>query len=104
MNPPQGVDMQLIREAIARRAQGGAPAAGGVAPAASQVTAPTGPLPTGGANTPTTPAPQPPPLPAPQAAQVGKTVKVAQAATGPNFDDGTKQIAKTLVAKLIQYL
>jgi len=45
------IDMDVIREALARRMQGGTPAGGGM-PATDQMTAPMGSTPMGGMNTP----------------------------------------------------
>ena len=102
------IDMTAIREALARRGMGGAPAGGGTTPMSGQVSAPAGSTPTGGPNVPTPPAPTSPapagaPNVAPRAA-AAPMAKAAQAAQGPNFDDETKLIAKTLVTKLIKYL
>lgn len=103
MNP--GVNMDLIREAITRRAQGG-----GGTPAVQQVTQPQAPLPTGGANVPTQT-----PQPAPQATQnvtpgqQGAPVSpegnvVGKLKQGAQFDDETKGVAKQLLSKLISVL
>lgn len=107
MNPPQGIDMSAIQEAIARRAQGG-----GGTPAVQQMSAPQAPLPSGGANIPVpTQAPQVPqgvqqnvtpsgqgsPV-SPEGAVVGKLKQ------GASFDDETKAVAKQLVSKLIGVL
>ncbi len=100
---PQGIDMNLIREAIARRSQGGAPA-----PPVQQMSQPQGQLPTGGAPTPqpnqappvqpsqqnVTPGNQGAPV-SPEGAVVGKLKQ------GASFDDETRQIAKSLISKLI---
>ena len=100
--------MTAIREALARRGMGGAPAGGGTTPMSGQVSAPAGSTPTGGPNVPTPPAPTSPapagaPNVAPRAA-AAPMAKAAQAAQGPNFDGETKMIAKALVTKLIKYL
>ena len=104
---PAGIDMSLIHEALARRAQGGALSGGNVTPAGGQVSAPGAAIPTGGPNTPTTPPPQAPSTPQPNAQvgrQVGTAVKSAQAVNGPNFDDETRRISKALISNLIKYL
>ncbi len=95
--PPANIDMDAIREAIARRQKGGA------APALGQVTSPGGPLPTGGPNTPTVPVAQPPaqvgaPAPAPTPAPKAGMKQVT------NFDDETRGLAKTLISKLMNVL
>lgn len=91
--PPQNIDMSAIREAMARRAGGGS------MPAAAQMSAPAGPMPTGGMPTPTpgTRAPMPqgqnltPRQGQPQAPMAG-------------VDNETRQMSKALVKKLLQYL
>ena len=104
------IDMTAIREALARRGMGGAPAGGGTTPMSGQLSAPAGSTPTGGPNVPTPPAPTSPTPPpaggsnvAPRTA-AAPMAKAAQAAQGPNFDGETKMIAKALVTKLIKYL
>jgi hypothetical protein len=106
---PQPTDMSLIKAAMDRRGMSGG--GGGADPMAAQVTAPTGPTPTGGPNTPTTPPPAAPPAPAPGGGQAMPTraaaapmARAAQAAQSPSFDDQTKTIAKALVTKLLQYI
>lgn len=99
--------MSAIREAIARRAQSGA----GTPPTA-QMTTPQASLPTQGANVPqpnqaptvpqsvqqnVTPGNQGAPV-SPEGAVVGKLKQ------GANFDPETRDIAKSLVAKLIAAL
>lgn len=98
---PQGIDMELIREALNRRS--GA--------AATMMTPPSGQLPTGGVNVPQ-PAQAPPVQPtqrnvtpgqqgapvSPEGAVVGKLKQGAQ------FDDETRATAKALVSKLIGVL
>jgi len=95
------IDMQAIREAVARRQGGGA------SPIMSQVTAPGAALPTGGPNTPTMPIPASPPIPqapqgpiAPQTPQAGQP-QLKQVA---NFDDETRGLAKALINKLMGVL
>ena len=102
---PQGVDMQLIQEAIARRAQGGS------TPPVQQMSQPQGQLPTGGQ-----PMPQPnqaPPVqptatnvtPGNQGAPVSPEGNVVgKLKQGASFDDETKSVAKALVSKLIGVL
>lgn len=106
MNPPQGIDMSAIKEAIQRRMQGGAGT-----PATQQMSAPQAPLPTGGANVPQ-------PSQAPQIPQVQQNVTpgnqgapvspegsvVGKLKQGAAFDDETKAVAKQLVSKLIGVL
>lgn len=104
--PPQGIDMSLIQEAMARRSSGSL-SGGGSIPASSQVSAPGGVTPTGGPNTPTTPPPQAPQAPQPNAQvgkQVGGAIKTAQTVNGPAFDDETRRISKVLISSLIKYL
>ena len=102
MQPPQGISMEIIQEAIARRAQGGS------TPPVQQMSQPQGQLPTGGQ-----PMPQPnqPPPVQPTATNVlpGSPVSkegnvVGQLKQGATFDDETKKAAKALVAKLIGVL
>lgn len=112
--PPAGIDMSLIREALARRAQGGL-AGGGVPPAVAQQAQPAGATPTGGPNVPgAPPAAAPTPtqaqipgqtrqLPASSATPPQQAAKAAGAATGfPDLE--TRDMAKTLLAKLVQFL
>lgn len=102
--------MDVIREAIQRRAQGG-----GGTPAVAQQTTPQGTLPTGGFNTPTTP-PAPPQgetrlgnAPASPPGGQGNPVSpegnvVGKLKQGAQFDDETKVVAKQLLSKLIGVL
>lgn len=93
------IDMSAIREALMRRLQGGSSM-----PAASQMSSPEAPLPTGGANTPTVPAPtaeMPGSNMMPAAQDLAKSSQVAQ---GPAFDQETREASKVLLKKLIQYL
>ena len=102
---PQGVDMNLIREALARRQNGGG------TPALQQLTQPQASLPTGGANV---PQPQQPPAPQPTqqnvtSGQQGSPVSpegnvVGKLKQGAQFDDETKIVAKQLLSKLIGVL
>ncbi len=105
MQPPNGISMQLIQEAINRRAQGG----GGTPPTA-QMSVPQGQLPTGGA-----PMPTPNQAPAtPQNVQQNVTPQsspvspegqvVGKLKQGASFDDETKAVAKQLLSKLIGVL
>jgi hypothetical protein len=103
------IDIQAIRDAIARRQGGGA------SPVISQMSGPGAQLPTGGSNVPV-PSPQPapptpslptgslPPAQAPQGAQgatAGQPSKLKQVG---NFDDETKALAKQLITKLMATL
>lgn len=90
--PPQNIDMSVIREAMQRRA------AGGGMPAAAQMTAPSGPMPTGGMPTPT-PGTR---MPMPQGQNL--TPRQGQPQVPMAVDDETRQMSKALVKKLIQYL
>ncbi|MEM3077626.1 MAG: hypothetical protein QXW38_08435 [Candidatus Nitrosotenuis sp.] len=105
---PQGIDIDLIREALQRRAAAGVPRPNAGLPALGQVSAPGQPLPTGGPNTPTTTPPQVPTLGAPTVnvppRQTAGLRGVGQAATSPAFDEETRGIAKALVRKLLQYI
>lgn len=106
MQPPANIDLSAIREAIARRSQGGAGA-----PPVQQMSQPQGQLPTGGAPTPqpnqappvqpsqtnVTPGQQGSPV-SPEGAVVGKLKQ------GASFDDETKVVAKQLLNKLIGVL
>lgn len=109
---PPAVNMDAIREALARRAGGGA-----AIPAAAQISGAMGRLPTGGAST---PIPQPPTAPAqpqqgamPQQVRSGaggggggnatnQALQAGQISQGPQFDDETKNLAKSLVQRLIK--
>lgn len=105
MNPPSGIDMSLIQEALARRA---GPQGGTGMPMQQQVTpgapvqqtpqvAPTGPL-----QQPQAPQGQMPQQGQPQPAQGGQA---GQGQRQPaNFDDDTKATAKALVARLLKVL
>lgn len=107
MQPPNGIDMQSIQEAIMRRSQGG-----GGTPPTQQMSVPQGQLPTGGAA-----MPQPgmaPPIPqgvqqnvAPggQGSPVSpEGAAVAKAKSGMTLDDDGKGIAKQLINKLMQVM
>ena len=95
-----GIDMNAIKEAIARR-QGG-----GSTPALSTQGAPAGATPTGGPSTPTVQAPVvPTPTsgglpPAPTAQPTPQGTKPAPKQPN-NFDDETKTLAKALITKLL---
>lgn len=111
--PPQGVDMNLIREALMRRMGGGGGAP--VPPAIQQVAQPGAALPTGGPNV---PSPQPAPMPSPNlgqspvqtspspAGQASPTQVAAKAAgQAQGFPDPeTRDMAKALLGKLVQFL
>lgn len=103
---PTGIDMSAIQEALKRRMQGGL--GGGGTPAIDQQSAPMGPTPTGGPNTPQEqpPAPGGPPaggggLPVPAAQDAAKTASVA---TSANFDGDTRVSAVNLIKSLLKYL
>lgn len=104
------IDMQLIREAMMRRA------AGGGVPVQAQMTPPTGTTPMGGPNTPSA---QPMPVPMPGAPSstnltprssgqpnIPSAAGAAQAAgkPKPQFDDETKMAGKVLMKKLLDVL
>ncbi len=105
---PPGIDMSLIREAMARRASGD------VRPPTGQVTLPGGVTPGGGPNTPvsgvpaTTPStPMTPPAatPARTDQNVLSGLQAGQAVKGnPNVDDETKNVAKVLIKKLMDLM
>ena len=102
MQPPQGISMEIIQEAIARRAQGGS------TPPVQQMSQPQGQLPTGG-------SPMPQPQQAPQVPQTQQNVTagnagapvssegaaVAKAKSGMQLDPDGKNIAKQLINKLM---
>lgn len=114
MQPPAGIDVSLIREALARRAAGGL-GGGTTLPVVQQVSVPGGALPTGGPNVSVPqPAPQPPAqpnqlpaqnrqMPASSATPAQSAANVAQLAQGMP-DDETRKIAKALLGKLVQFL
>lgn len=93
--------MNLIREAMARRAQGGVPAGGTAPPAAQQVAlTPGSPMPQ-----PQMPVPAGPVLQVPPQQQVPQQPQPQQGAPkpqGPNFDDETKALSKALIARLLK--
>lgn len=115
MQPPQGVDMSPILAALARRQSG--PLGGGGAPLQQQVSAPTHTLPGGGAST---PAPANPVQPAGQVqnmptqvqqgggaaspTDVNPQLQAGQKAQGPMFDSETRDLAKSLVQRLLKGL
>ena len=94
------IDMQAIKEAIARR--GGE----GGTPAVNQMTPPSGTTPGGGPNTPATPpTAQPTPQPGNQQIPNAKGIRTAaQKIVSSNFDDETRGLAKNLILKLISVL
>jgi hypothetical protein len=102
------IDMGLIREAMARRGMGGL-GGGAPTPAVGQLTS-GGPSPMGG---PSTQQPAMPQQPTPGLAQVPTQVsqtaapqngalKAGQQAQGPQFDDETRTLAKSLVQRLLK--
>ncbi len=113
--PPAGVNMDLIREALARRMQGG-----GGTPMAAQQTQPSGLTPMGGPNNMGGAQPQmPPPAPraldvqggAPPASPTGagnpagnSALKAAGQANSPSFDDPTRVLGKALIGHLLKVL
>lgn len=105
---PANIDMDLINEALQRRAIEGTPAGGVGEPAIGQRTIPQGITPGGGPNTPSIPTPSGPASNIPQAnlppRQVNKALKSGQEAQSPQFPDETRQAAKVLVAKLLKIL
>lgn len=118
MQPPAHIDMDVIRQALARRmgGGGGVPQAGGApVPAIAQQSQPGQPLPTGGPNVPQAPVPMPPnanptqlpsqghQLPASSATPAQSAAKLAGQAQG--FPDPeTRDMAKSLLGKLVQFL
>lgn len=98
MNPPQGIDMEVIREAMARRAQGNA------VPAVDQTTP----------QSPVQGAPQPPQVrpgevpvqnrqaPQANATPAQQTMKAAGVAQGPQFDEETRTLSKALIQRLLK--
>lgn len=103
MNPPAGIDMSVIRQALMRRMQGG-----GGTPATQQVSNPAGPTPLQPAQPlqPTGPLPLPQGGQAPAGAQSSpQAPQQSQGAQdGQGFDDGTKTISKALIARLLKVL
>lgn len=115
---PQGIDMGLIREALARRMGGGLGGGGGT-PQAGQVASPMGVGPQGGTASPLQPAqpvaptgplgpagaggqPDPSQL---AAAQGGAGGPGTQPGGGPGaFDEPTKMTARALIARLMKVL
>lgn len=108
--PPQGqsaISMQPILEALQRRQMGGA------APMQQQTSLPTHQLPTGGASTPVQGQPQPnaslnslPSQVQQGGAQAQQTqtgaLQAGQNAQGPQFDQETRDLAKSLVQRLLK--
>lgn len=110
MQPGNGIDMSIIREALARRQSGGL-GGGASMPAAAQLT--NGSMsPMGG---PGTPQPAPMQQPTPNASQLPTQVRqsggpmnpqlrAGQQAQGPQFDPETRDLAKSLVQRLLKGL
>jgi len=97
--PTGNVDFSLVREAMARRAQGG-----GGTPALNQMGTPVNPTQSGATPVPNTPpATQRPPTATPQFGSPFAGPKQGQA-QGVNFDDETRAISKTLIAKLLKVI
>jgi hypothetical protein len=90
------VDMQLINEAIARRAQGLG------MPMGDQMSLPNESLPTGGPNTPAVPPSQTMPQGGANLPQRQVAMKAGQTAQSPMFDQDTRETAKILIAKLLK--
>lgn len=104
---PPAINMDAIREALARRAGGGASI-----PAASQISGAMGRLPTGGPSMPI----QQPPAAISQPAQgtmpqqvkasgggaTNQALQAGQVSQGPQFDEETRTLAKSLVQRLIK--
>jgi hypothetical protein len=107
--PPAGINMDLIREALARRMQGG-----GGTPMVDQQTQPTGSTVAGGPNNmagaqPQMPQAQPRSVNAGAPAGGGQNptnqaMKAAGTANSPQFDDDTRVTAKALIAKLLKVM
>jgi len=101
--PQANIDMDLIREAIARRAQGGS------TPATEQMTTPGGTIPGGGANTPTT-SPAIPnmqggaQMPSVNPAEVSPALKATKEADTPMYDQETRDLTKALMTRLLKYI
>lgn len=104
---PQSVSMAPILEALQRRQMGGA------APLSQQASMPNHQLPTGGPSTPVQGQPQPnaslsslPSQVQQGGAQARQTqngaLQAGQQAQGPQFDDETKVLAKSLVQRLLK--
>lgn len=115
MQPPAGINIDLIRQALMRRIGGGVPAGGNTTPAIGQMSQPGGAIPTGGPNvtTPTPPSPlnvnpallpsQGGQLPASSATPPQAAARSVGVATG--FPDPeTRNMAKALLGKLVQFL
>lgn len=92
MQPPAGINMSPILQALARRQQGGAaPIAGQQMSAPPQPQAPAGGMPTQvqqGSST--------------QDAPTTGAMNAGQQAQGPQFDSETRDLAKSLVSRLIK--
>jgi hypothetical protein len=105
------VDMQIVKEAMARRARGDI-GGGAPIPAGQQMTSPEGTTPVGGPNTPVEPptegagiAGTATPTPAmPPVDQTNQMLQAAGGAQSPQFDDETKAMSKALIAKLLKYV
>lgn len=97
---PPNIDMSLIREAMARRAQqGGAPAGGTTIPAMQQQAGAAGVTPTGQPNVPGQLNPV-----ALQTQNPQQNVTKNIPKQPPNFDDSTKVSAKALIQQLMRYV
>lgn len=106
---PQGINMAPILQALARRQMGGA------APMSQQASMPNHQLPTGGASTPVQGQPQPNASLSGMPSQVQQggaggqqtqngALQAGQQAQGPNFDPETRDLAKSLVQRLLKGL
>lgn len=99
--------MSPIMQALARRQMG--PLGGGGTPLQQQSSLPTHSLPTGGSAAPTQGQPQPNgslsamPTQVQQGTQNG-ALQASQQAQGPSFDPETRDLAKSLVQKLLKGL
>lgn len=110
MQPPQGISMQPILQALALRQAGHL--GGGGTPMAQQASTPTHSLPGGGSTSPVQANPQTPNSPAgsmPSQVQQGagqnptnQALQAGQQSQGPMFDQETRDLAKSLVQRLLK--
>lgn len=108
---PAGINMSSILQALQRRQQG--PLGGGGVPAQQQVSSPTGPSPMGASASPLPPSTQAPlgqlgnmpqqvKTPPGQQNPQNPALQAGQLSQGPQFDQETRDLAKSLVQRLLK--
>lgn len=107
MQPPAGIDMSAIRDALLRRQQGGGAGGAGSPPIAQQVSSPPSgqtPLSLPPQVAPTGPLALPQPQPGPQQGPPQPAQQAPGGGGGQGFDGDTKAISKALIARLLKVL